>query len=113
MTLGEKVKARREQLGWTKTQLADEIGVNRATITKYENGQIKVIGLDKAQELSRVLKISMTELQSDQEDLSKEEQLVTHNEMELVEKMRKLTEKDRAYVLGYIDRSLTESKKNA
>lgn len=39
MNLPEKLKAVRKQHGYTRRQLAAELGRNYATITKYENGE--------------------------------------------------------------------------
>ena len=39
MSLPEKLKEVRKQHGYTRRQLAAELGRNYATITKYENGE--------------------------------------------------------------------------
>ena len=39
MSLPEKLKEVRKQHGYTRRQLAEELGRNYATITKYENGE--------------------------------------------------------------------------
>ena len=41
MTFGERVKARRLELGYTLLQLAEKIGVTEATMQRYESGSIK------------------------------------------------------------------------
>lgn len=38
MTFGEKFKAEREKRGLTQQQVADQLGLNRRMITRYENG---------------------------------------------------------------------------
>lgn len=40
MKIGEKIKARRKELGLTTEELGRMIGVQRAAISKYENGYI-------------------------------------------------------------------------
>ena len=35
-----RIKEKRKQAGMNQTELASKIGVNRATLSKYENGQI-------------------------------------------------------------------------
>ena len=38
MTLGSRIKEKREQLGMTQKQLADKLGVTKSAICNYENG---------------------------------------------------------------------------
>lgn len=38
MTFGEKFRAERDRLGLTQQELADQLGLNRRMITRYENG---------------------------------------------------------------------------
>lgn len=38
MNIGNRIKSRREELGLTLTQLADQVEVNRTTIMRYEKG---------------------------------------------------------------------------
>lgn len=39
MTFGEKVKALREQQGWTQKELAERLHVSTRTVVSYERGQ--------------------------------------------------------------------------
>lgn len=41
MTIGQRIKARRLQCGITVDELAEKLGKNRATIYRYENGDIE------------------------------------------------------------------------
>ena len=41
MALGDRIRMRREELGLTQLQLAQKIGVEEATISRYESGSIK------------------------------------------------------------------------
>lgn len=41
MTKGERIKARREALGLSVDELASRLNKNRATIYRYENGDIE------------------------------------------------------------------------
>lgn len=42
MTIGERIKNRRESLGLTLEQVGDYIGVGRATVLRYENNSIDI-----------------------------------------------------------------------
>lgn len=41
MALGDRIKERRESKGMTLRELAEKIGVTEATVSRYENNQIK------------------------------------------------------------------------
>ena len=55
MTIGERIKQRRLQLGLTVDQVADRIGKNRATIYRYESNEIEKFPLEVLIPLSDVL----------------------------------------------------------
>lgn len=41
MTTGERIKARRKELGITADKVAEQIGVSRSTMFRYEKGEIE------------------------------------------------------------------------
>ena len=41
MNIGERIKKRRKELEMTADELADMIGKSRATVYRYENGDIE------------------------------------------------------------------------
>lgn len=45
MTIGDKIRARRHELGLSVDQLATRLGKNRATVYRYENGDIENLPL--------------------------------------------------------------------
>ena len=50
-----RIRKRREELGLTIGEVAERAGVNRGTLYRYESGEIKSIGADRLERLSRVL----------------------------------------------------------
>jgi transcriptional regulator with XRE-family HTH domain len=46
MTIGERIKQRRKHLGMSAEKLGDLLGKNRATIFRYENGEIENLPID-------------------------------------------------------------------
>ena len=58
MTIGERIKKRREELQLTLDDIAKKLGVARQTVFKYENDIVKKIPYDKVEQLSSVLKVS-------------------------------------------------------
>ena len=55
MTIGDRIKARRVQIGLTVDQVADRIGKNRATVYRYESNDIEKFPLDILPPLAEVL----------------------------------------------------------
>lgn len=46
MTIGERIKQRRKHLGMSAEKLGNLLGKNRATIFRYENGEIENLPID-------------------------------------------------------------------
>jgi len=58
IVLGSRIKARRKELNLTLQNIADEIGVAKSTIQRYENGNIETIKLPVVEAIARVLKVN-------------------------------------------------------
>lgn len=67
MTTGEKIRERREQLGMTKTELAQRIGVHKSTITRYEADTIDKIPYMNFIKILIALQTTPDKLLSDEE----------------------------------------------
>ena len=55
VTIGEIISNRRKDLGLTLEDVGGSVGVDRATVMRWEKGLIQKIGQDKIESLSRVL----------------------------------------------------------
>lgn len=55
MTIGQRIKARRKELGMSADTLAKKLGKNRATIYRYEDGFIENLPLEILEPLAAVL----------------------------------------------------------
>lgn len=58
MEMNEKIKSRREELGMTLQEVGEYLGVSKATVQRYESGEIKNLKLDSIEKLARILKVS-------------------------------------------------------
>lgn len=56
MTVGERIKMKRKALGLSADQLAERVGVNRATIYRYESDEIRNMGTETLVPLAAVLR---------------------------------------------------------
>lgn len=55
MRIGERIKQRRLELGYTADALAKLLNKNRATIYRYENGDIENMPIDVLESLAKAL----------------------------------------------------------
>lgn len=62
MTTGSYLKARRKKLGLTLEELAGRVGVTRQTLSRYENGVISNIPMDKIERLAEAMHTTPAEL---------------------------------------------------
>ena len=58
MTIGNRIKARRLEIGLSVDQVADKIGKNRATVYRYESNEIEKFPLDILYPLAEALQTS-------------------------------------------------------
>lgn len=58
MNIGEKIKARRIELGLTFEEVGNIVGVGKSTVRKWETGDIKDMRRDKVSKLAYALKVS-------------------------------------------------------
>lgn len=58
MTIGERIKKKRIESGFSQVDFANKIDVSKQTLYKYENNIITNIPLDKIEAISKVLNLS-------------------------------------------------------
>lgn len=61
MKLGQRIKAEREQRGWTQNDLAQRLHVSRQSISKWENGTA-FPDIDKLVQLSDLFQMTLDNL---------------------------------------------------
>ena len=55
MTMGERIRARREYMQLTASELAERVGESKQTIYKYEKGIVTNIPIEKLEAIAKVL----------------------------------------------------------
>ena len=58
MEMNEKIKFNREALNLTLQDVGEYLGVSKATVQRYESGEIKNLKLETIEKLSQIWKIS-------------------------------------------------------
>lgn len=70
MTVGDRIRERREYLGISQIDLAKKIHVLKQTLYKYEMNIITNIPSDKIEEIAEILKVSPSYLMGWEENLT-------------------------------------------
>jgi len=70
MNIGEKIKLRRTELGWSQRELAAKMGYNHSTITRIEQGKVDVYQ-NKIIQFSEVLGVTIAYLMDWEEEQKK------------------------------------------
>lgn len=96
MTIGQRIKFRREELGMTLEQVANVVGVGKSTVRKWETGTIENMGVDKIEKLAKAFRVPPGQLMGWDED---EQGSEPAEEMNSISKriLCVITEKDISY----------------
>ena len=72
MTVGERLKRRRKELGMSAEAVAEKLGCSPSTVYRYENGEINKMGIDKLKPIAEAINTSPAYLMGweDEEALS-------------------------------------------
>lgn len=77
MRIGERIKQRRLELGYTADALAKLLNKNRATIYRYENGDIENMPIDVLEPLAKALNTTPAYLMGWQEPHQQNESIIS------------------------------------
>lgn len=91
MTVGERIKRRRKELGMTADELADKIGKNRATVYRYESNEIENLPTTVLEPLLEALQTTPAYLMGWEDEEKNKSSSFTVNEREaLLDKLDSL-----------------------
>lgn len=85
MKVGERIKLRRKEIGMSADKLGEIIGKNRATVFRYEKGDIENLPLDILEPIAAALLITPQALMG-----WEEEKTATNNDSGMSEAKQKL-----------------------
>lgn len=72
MSIGTRIRDRRKELGMSADTLADKIGKNRATIFRYETGDIENLPIDTLEPIAKALGVKPSYLMGWDEEIETE-----------------------------------------
>lgn len=90
MTVGERIKFRRKQLGITADTLAEKVGVSRSTVFRWEKGDIEKVPGDTLVPIANALSVTPAYLMGWEEPSPALSFTLTPTEAELVQTFRSL-----------------------
>ena len=93
--LGSRIAERRKQLEWTQDQLAERVGVDAETISRFERGT-NLPSLPTLDRLSTALRVEVGDL------LSKAMPAVPDDAVKLAAWLEALSSKDRSFVMEIV-----------
>ena len=73
MTLGEKIKMHRKQLGLTQTELGERLGVMKNAVSKWECGRVYDIPMSKIKAMAQLFDVQPSYLMDDCTDQQSEQ----------------------------------------
>jgi len=84
MTLGQRIKALREQQHMTLAQVAEKIGVSEATVQRYESGDIRNPPQERIAAIAQALGVTASTLMGwEEDDLDVEVRLLARDMQQL------------------------------
>lgn len=108
MTIGERIKNRRIEIGLSVEDLASKLGKNRATVYRYENGDIGNLPISVLEPIAKVLCTTPAYLMGYEDNLNvntdfiaeimKDSDMIAHIEM-----LNMLNQEDKKSVFDMIE----------
>lgn len=98
MNIGDRIRFRRNQLDKTLEEVGKIVGVTRATIQRYENGNIQNIPSDKIELLAKALKTTPAYLMGWEDEDSIEQNA---QEQKIIESFNKLNTEGKEKAISY------------
>lgn len=116
MTIGEKIKQRRKELGLSAEELGAAIGKGRATIYRYENGEINDMPYTVIVPIAKALHISPESLFFDKtENIDEKADVIARitNDPDMINRLNlyyRLSKEDKNSIDNYFDFIISNKK---
>lgn len=115
MTVGDRIRKKRENLKISQKELADKIKIKKQTMNKYEMNIITNIPSDKIEELAKILECSPAYLmgwEDESSNLPEHTYNLNSKEELLLTDFRTLNEQGQDYILQTMDMVKDKYKKS-
>ena len=109
MKIGERIKSKRIELGYTLEEVANFLKITRQTVQKYESGVVTNIPSDKIEALATLLKTTPSYLMGWEENLDED----TPPEIRVIERAgKKMNAGDREKMLKMLQIAFEDAFKD-
>ncbi len=114
MTVGERIRDRRKQLGLSAEYIAERLDCSPATIYRYENGYIEKMPIDSILPIAKILMVSPAYLMGweDESSVQNVADGLSSNESKLVDVYRSVTVQGQQEMMAHADYIGERYKKN-
>lgn len=102
MNFSQKLKLLRQEKNWTQEKLAEEIGVKRLAVSKYERGQSKP-SAETLQKISEVFGVSIDYLLGEEPKKMSDTVINDKTLLEYVSEIEKMGEEEKNFVKFFLD----------
>lgn len=102
MNFSQKLKRLRREKNWTQEKFAEEIGVKRLAVNKYESGQSKP-SAETLQRISEVFGVSIDYLLGEDPKKLSEAEIKDKTLLEYVSEIEKMGEEEKNFVKFFLD----------
>ena len=105
MTVGERIRDRRKQLGLSAEYIAERLDCSPATIYRYENGYIEKMPIDSILPIAKILMVSPAYLMGweDESGVQNVADGLSSDESKLVDTYRSVTEQGQQEMMAHAD----------
>ena len=112
MTIGERIRKKREEIGISQTELAKKVGISKQTLYKYETNIITNIPSNTIENIANILNLSPAILMGwENEKIPKNIKQTDTSQIDvLVGKTNNLNQKGIEELIKYTDYLLTQKK---
>ena len=116
MTIGERMRSRRKQLGFSAEYIAERLGCSPATIYRYENGYIEKMPIDSVRPIAAILGVTPAYLMGWEDEFVAEKTAAGEGDglsaldVKLMELVRCLSDDQKRMLLAQIEYLLSQQE---
>ncbi len=109
MNFSQKLKRLRQEKNWSQEKLAEEIGVKRLAINKYESGQTKP-SAETLQRISEVFGVSIDYLLADESEKLVKDEITDKTLLEYIAEIDQMSEEEKKFVKFFLEAVILRHK---